>query len=76
MIHRHCAIGKLYITILNFDFRGSLKSAGWLVDKLETCGVYRAAIPLPFMQILDLYTVPTRLYGSLNIKNLVNYAAY
>ena len=40
-----------------------------MVDRLETCRVYRATIPLSFLQISDLYTVPTRFYGSLNEKN-------
>ena len=41
------------------------------MDTLETFRVYRATIPLTFLQILDLYTatVPTRFYGSLNKEN-------
>ena len=40
-----------------------------MTDRLETCRVYRATIPLSFLQISDLYTVPTRFYESLNEKN-------
>ena len=39
-----------------------------MVDRLETCRVYRATIPLSFLQISDLYTVPTRFYESLMRK--------
>ena len=38
-------------------------------DDRKTCRVYRATIPLSFLQISDLYTVPTRFYESLNEKN-------
>ena len=41
------------------------------VDILETCRVYRATIPLSFLQISDLCTVPTRFYESLNEKNQI-----
>ena len=40
-----------------------------MIDRLETCRVYRATIPLSFLQILDLYTVPTRFSESLKDKN-------
>ena len=40
-----------------------------MIDRLETCRVYRATIPLSFLQIIDPYTVPTRFYESLNEKN-------
>ena len=39
-----------------------------MVDRFETCRVYRATIPLSFLKISDLYTVPTRFYA-LNEKN-------
>ena len=39
------------------------------MDRLETFRIYRATIPLSFLQILDLYTVPTRFYESLNEEN-------
>ena len=40
-----------------------------MVRTLKTYRVYRATIPLSFLQISDLCTVPTRFYGSLNDKN-------
>ena len=40
-----------------------------MMDRLETCRVYRATIPLPFLQISDLHTVPTRFFEPLNEKN-------
>ena len=39
------------------------------MDRLETFRVYRATIPLSFLQILDLYTVFSGLYESLNEEN-------
>ena len=39
------------------------------MDTLETFRVYRATIPLSFLQILDLYTVFSRFYESLNEEN-------
>ena len=39
------------------------------MDTLETFRVYRATIPLSFLQILDLYTVSSGFYESLNEKN-------
>ena len=39
------------------------------MDILETSRVYRATISLSFLQISDLYSVPTRFYESLNEKN-------
>ena len=55
-----------------------------MIDRLETCRVYRATIPLSFLQISDLYTLPTRFYESLKDKigcvtcfpNLVTYYSY
>ena len=40
-----------------------------MIDRLETCRVYRATIPLSFLQISDLCTVPIRFSESLNEKN-------
>ena len=40
-----------------------------MVDTLETSRDYRVIIPLTFLQISDLYTVPTRFYESLKDKN-------
>ena len=40
-----------------------------MIDRLESCNGYRATIPLSFLQISDLCTVPTRFYESLNEKN-------
>ena len=45
-----------------------------MIDRLETWRVYRATIPLSFLQISNLYTVPTRFYESLN--GCVNYARF
>ena len=39
------------------------------MDTLETFRVYRATIPLSFLQILNLYTVSSRFYESLNEEN-------
>ena len=50
------------------NFEDSYNLLG-MTDTLETCRVYRATIPLSFLQISDLYTVPTRFYESLNEKN-------
>ena len=36
---------------------------------IQTFRVYRATIPLSFLQILDLYTVSFKFYESLNEKN-------
>ena len=48
-----------------------------MTDRLETCGVYRATIPLSLLQISDLCTVPTRFSESLNEKiRCVNYARF
>ena len=41
-----------------------------MIERLETCRVYRATIPLSFLQISDLCTVPTRFYESLNVEKL------
>ena len=40
-----------------------------MMDILETFRMHRATIPLSFLQILDLYTVPTGFYESLNEEN-------
>ena len=40
-----------------------------MMDTLETFRMHRATIPLSFLQILDLYTVPTGFYESLNEEN-------
>ena len=40
-----------------------------MVDRLETCRVYSATIPLSFLQMSDLCTVPTRFSKCLNEKN-------
>ena len=40
-----------------------------MIDNLKLAGVYRATIPLSFLQILDLYNVPYRFYESLKGKN-------
>ena len=39
------------------------------MDTLETFRVYRATIPLSFLHILDLYTVSSGFYESLNEEN-------
>ena len=39
------------------------------MDTLEAFRTYRGSIPLSFLQILDLYTVPIRFYVSLNEEN-------
>ena len=36
-----------------------------MTDRLETCRIFRATIPLSLLQISDLHTVPTRFYASL-----------
>ena len=38
---------------------------------LETFRVYRATIPLSFLEILDLYTVSSGFYESLNEENQI-----
>ena len=38
-----------------------------MLDRLETCRVYRAIITLSSLQISDMYTNTTRFYVSLNI---------
>ena len=40
-----------------------------MTDRLETCRVYRATIPLSLLQISDLYIAPTRFYELLNEQN-------
>ena len=40
-----------------------------MVDTLETSRDYSVIIPLTFLQMSDLYTVPTRFYESLKDKN-------
>ena len=40
-----------------------------MVDRFETCRVYRATIPLSLLEISDLHTVPTTFYVSFNEKN-------
>ena len=39
------------------------------MDTLETFRAYRATIPLSFLEILDLYTVYSGFYESLNEEN-------
>ena len=39
------------------------------MDTLETFRVYRATIPLSFLEILHLYTAFSRFYESLNEEN-------
>ena len=40
-----------------------------MIDRLEAYRVYRATIPLSFLQISDLCTIPTRFSDSLNEEN-------
>ena len=40
-----------------------------MIDTLDTFRVYRATISLSFLQILDLYTVSSGFYESLNEEN-------
>ena len=39
------------------------------MDTLESFRLYRATIPLSFLQIVDLYTVSSGFYESLNEEN-------
>ena len=39
------------------------------MGRSETCRVYRATVPLSFLQISDLNIVATRFYESVNEKN-------
>ena len=40
-----------------------------IIERSETCRVYRATIPLSSPLISDIYTVPARLYESSNGQN-------
>ena len=40
-----------------------------MIDRLEIYSAFRATIPLSFLEISDLYIVPTKFYASLNAKN-------
>ena len=40
-----------------------------MIEILETCRDYKATIPLSFLQISDLCTVPARFYESSNKKS-------
>ena len=40
-----------------------------MIDTLEPFRAYKTTIPLSFLQILDLYTVSSKFYESLNDKN-------
>ena len=59
-----------------FNFEDPYNLLG-MTDRLDTCRVYRATIPLSLVQISDLYMVPTRFSESLNEKiGCVNYAHF
>ena len=69
MCDRICENVHIYSSqIQSFNFKDSPNLLG-MTDRLETCRVYRATIPLSLLQISDLYTVSTRLYDLLSDKN-------